>query len=1381
MPNKPIDVKKIFAEALEQDSMQARSEYLDQACAEDAKLRQKIESLLRSHGKAGDFLEVPPTDCDMILDAPPLTEGIGALIGPYKLLEEIGEGGMAVVYMAEQERPLRRRVALKIIKAGMDTKQVMARFDAERQALALMDHPNIARVFDAGATETGRPYFVMELVRGLSITKYCDQNKLNTSERLKLFAEVCNAVHHAHQKGIIHRDLKPSNVMVTMNDGVPMPKVIDFGIAKATNQRLTEHTVFTRYAEMIGTPEYMSPEQAEMSAMDVDTRTDIYSLGIVLYELLTGGLPFDPDTLRAAALGEIQRIIREEEPLRPSTRISSLGEAAEEIAARRCTNVDALAKHLSKELEWIPLKAMRKDRTRRYRSASEFADDIQNYLSDSPLLAGPESPLYRLRKTVQKYRASVMAISAVGAALIMGLILLTSLYMNSIDKRRAAFGENLSTALNLYEEGRYQDALKEIETRFDEEEMISQVGLLRAQLLMETGEFTEAEARLDQLTQAKSEIAGAAHSLLAILNIAVDSDKAEQHQKLAKSMLLQTPEAYYLRGMCAASADEAISWLSKALALDSKNYAACKARAFAHESLRHFHKMAEDASVLVALRPKDYMGYALRAVARRETDQWADALKDHKQAIKLCRLEEEQPRLHKQRRETLMRSERYQTALESAQQHGDAFTEFMALTALRQYDQAQAKYIHIAKQGTRPARNFKTRMEVFAFNLVNRGQSLDLPEDIALKSPFHHPARAEAFYRRFHEQGRALPAGGWLGDWSPDGQEIAYTRFGAFSWLADVPKARDAEFGPGNRFIEIMDVKTGNTRQVTRFGLHPIWSPDGKSIAFTDHRGPMNADVWVLPLTNGTPHKLVPGAAVGWSHDSKHIYFVTRPFGHLHSIAVNIPDAKAVPMQGFWGQNLNSCVLSPDRQIIASYAAGQIRIQTFPEGQEVTHWQMPWPLGYGVQLQWHPNGKLVMLNATSYYNQMGMCLFDIERGQATHVFNLSKPWCRAVWSPDGSQLVVDPYSGEARLLEIDPERPLGKALSPALTTEAFLGQLLEKWDERIEADPLTAENYVSRAVVALGAEDYDRAAQDIKRSIAHIQEPNDAAVHAIDHWSSQCLLGKQYAKAEVWALGRIQLLEKFPAYFGTLDWPGHPHAQLVQLHAEQGDAHKMFNSRKRWLQDHALAPGSLAYNEHTKTYTITGSGRKIGDTWDECHFAYKTLEGDGSIVARVSIHENVNMLGGAGVMIRNSLAADAPHVSLQMGPWGWLLFRHRKAERQDSEINYFGAVQEKLTPHWIRLERKGDTITAHHSSDGVHWRLITPDAPTQSMLTGIETNQKVYIGLTVTSDEGPHVAAQANFSEVSTTGTLDSNGPFTVSQDIGFSLGANSPVEGVGK
>ncbi|MBW8040732.1 MAG: serine/threonine protein kinase [Planctomycetes bacterium] len=422
MNEEPKDIKSIFAEAIEKKSSKERAAFLDKACGADGDLRSKVEDLLRAHSQAGDFLEEPPIGSIVTLGDPHLTEGPGTIISRYKLLEQIGEGGMAVVYMAEQKEPIRRKVALKVIKLGMDTKQVIARFEAERQALAMMDHPNIAKVLDAGATETGRPYFVMELVKGVSITEYCDKNKLNTRERLDLFMQVCNAVQHAHQKGIIHRDIKPSNVMVTLLDGQPVTKVIDFGIAKATSLELTEKTLFTRYAQMIGTPEYMSPEQAEMCGLDVDTRTDIYSLGVLLYQLLTGALPFDPEMLRASGYAEIRRTIVEDEPPRPSTRLSSLGEEAKKVAESRGTKIALLVARLRKELEWIPLKAIRKDRTRRYRSAAEMSDDVQNYLNGAPLIAGPESTLYRLKKSIHRNRALVISIFSILAVLLAGIV-----------------------------------------------------------------------------------------------------------------------------------------------------------------------------------------------------------------------------------------------------------------------------------------------------------------------------------------------------------------------------------------------------------------------------------------------------------------------------------------------------------------------------------------------------------------------------------------------------------------------------------------------------------------------------------------------------------------------------------------------------------------------------------------------------------------------------------------------------------------------------------------------------------------------------------------------------------------------------------------------
>ena len=444
--------KALFDIALELEPL-ARTAFLDQACQGNADLRQRLEKLLGVHEQANEFFDVnlvhyqtdvPASDTSTPKSPSPSAKSTGdgeksMVIGHYRLAQRLGEGGCGVVYLAEQESPIRRKVALKIIRLGMDTESVIARFETERQVLALMDHPNIAHVLDAGATDTGRPFFVMELVQGVKITSFCDENNLDTRQRLNLFIQICHAVQHAHQKGIIHRDIKPSNILVTMHDGIPVPKVIDFGIAKATEGRLIDNTFHTSASQFIGTPAYMSPEQADNSMLDVDTRSDIYSLGVLLYELLTGRTPFDSKKLLESGVDEMRRTLREREPQPPSTVLTTMGNTElSRVAVQHHAEPPRLVSSVRGDLDWIVMKALEKDRGRRYETANGLAMDVQRYLNNEPIMARPPSNFYKFQKLVRRNKITFLAITAVTLALLTGFGVSTWLYFQEHEARQRA-------------------------------------------------------------------------------------------------------------------------------------------------------------------------------------------------------------------------------------------------------------------------------------------------------------------------------------------------------------------------------------------------------------------------------------------------------------------------------------------------------------------------------------------------------------------------------------------------------------------------------------------------------------------------------------------------------------------------------------------------------------------------------------------------------------------------------------------------------------------------------------------------------------------------------------------------------------------------------
>ena len=1044
---------------------------------------------------------------------------------------------MAVVYMAEQQEPIRRKVALKIIKLGMDTRQVIARFEAERQALALMDHPCIAKVLDAGATETGRPYFVMELVQGVSITEYCDRNSLSTKDRLGLFLQVCHAVQHAHQKGIIHRDIKPSNVMVTHHDGKPVPKVIDFGIAKATNQRLTEKTVFTRYAHLIGTPVYMSPEQAELSDLDVDTRSDIYSLGVVLYELLTGTTPFSEEELRQAGYVEMQRMIREQEPALPSTRLSTLGDTLTDVAKRRSSTPELLRKALRGELDWIVMKTLEKDRTCRYDSSSALLGDIQRYLNHEPVLAGPPTAWYRARKLLQRHGRLVAMLVAVAVTLVTATVVSTSLYVRmrralhavSTLEKQADVDRRLSAAQRLYGQGQQLAALQELEATSSGQDLGPQAHLFHAQVLIELQRGPRGAGGAAGAYASRSGDCRHAHYLLARANIGRDEAKAAEHEALATSLLPETAEAYVLRAMTAPNQDEALAWLDRAIVLDPSHYPARKARALIYYCRAQDKKAVEDVAALIALRPKSYLGYALRAVQRREAGQWEAALRDHECALGLCQDASERADVHGQRYTTQFRRGDYASALLDARRLVELcpqevdYRSYVVLCLLLLEDYAGAQREYRALVQTSPAwdqwarRWFTSRV----FETLSMGRTFRIPPEIADKAPFAAVRRGIDCYDRLTRNAVPSPVHGrglMVYAWSPDGRQLLCGCCGPYGAMArTIRDTVPGLFGPAS--TRIIDIQSGQERYLTsNQQFLPVWSPDGKYIAVPD----TDNNLCLISPEGGPTRIVAQGRRVQWSQDSQHLYFRRWQWSsELYSIDIRDPNPTPVEVL----RSPGSFLPCEPRGWMALGAPTGISLVDLASKSVLYRCSSPWPLSYW-QLNRSPSGSELSFASRWSYLNVGPFILDTETKELYQV--LDHPAVQILWSPDGSKIAID-ANADAWVLDADPNRPISQRLGSKIPGGDLFAYELAKLTRTIAADPDYPENYLERAVAYLSFGRYPESESDLRQFEALVTRDDHHIGYELFSWLKDC-----YDNKLLDAAGRLEpyaerFMERFPA------------------------------------------------------------------------------------------------------------------------------------------------------------------------------------------------------------------------------------------------------------
>jgi serine/threonine protein kinase/tetratricopeptide (TPR) repeat protein len=1291
----------------------------------------------------------------------PLAETPGDWIGPYKLLSVLGEGGMGMVYLAEQARPVRRLVALEIVKPGMDSKRVLARFEAEQQTLARMEHPYVARVYDAGLAPSGRPYFVMEHVKGIPLTEHCDKYRLTIEQRLQLFLHVCEGVQHAHQKGIIHRDIKPSNILVMIQDRETIPKVIDFGVARAMSQSSTERTLYTEQGQLIGTPEYMSPEQMDLDIHDIDTRTDVYSLGVLLYELLTGMLPFDRRSLREGGLGHVRRVICEQDPKTPSVRLSGLSdEESAELARRRRTEPRMMRHKLRGDLDWITLKAMEKDRTRRYRTVDALAADIRNYLTHQAVNAAPPKVTYRASKFLQRHRQAA-AFTCTFLVLLMVLLWGARTYVRTAEEhdRFEAFEHRqlLLHAQDAYGNGNWSDALAAIAPLLTSRHVGDKARLLDAEVTLKQQGPAAAIPRLQELLTEPDDTAGQAHSLLA--NIYYEGDPCapgeteeyyrlwKTHSEKAAELIAGTAQYYFLQAEAASDVQKKLHLLARALDVDKNHYDSLRERAFIHYAQRDYDRMLSDAARMIGIRSDNPLGYSLCATAWRELGRLEEAVWACKEAIELA---PDDPELYAARWETYERLNDRERALADIRrcvQLRPADTSylvklFLTLTELGWYAEAEGVYsqflahsgytneylVHLVSGYVRTMFDILTVKG--ACEALEQGRALYPPDVPPKGAAFVGVYNAERLHANLTRQAKRVVSNGFHGDWSPDGTKLVYS-MGMFRSSA----------------LAVLDTETGKNELLVTPGKDPAWSPDNRHIAFVRIRRLLpfesltgrtmqtftyndilreQGEIWMMDLANREIRHIARGDWVQWGGRSGDLYYNVQQEGTFYRISVKDPNARPVPV-------LSGCswypAISPDERYVADHTFREMRVTDLASRSVVRTWVTP-PLPRGeLIVRWSPDGRELGIGG-SMASLLGLWIYDMETGTVRKV--MDGPigdvcWSRGVQRKLSITLLAPLV--EVRTAELKSDLPTVESFDSTQTVQEHCVALIERCNRAIDADPNYLEPYHIRADAALwmGHEK----AREYLEAFEEALKKQPFSVSGCSARAGTILGGPAELRERLLPLARM-LMRKVAEKRGNLT-------------------------------------GHCRYDQTTDAYAIASIGADIWDTTDDFHFAYKRLHGDGAIAARIDSIENVNEWTKAGVMIRSTLEPDCPNVMLLVTPSGRVAFQHRHTQAAMTYSTYTPVGTVRL-PHWVRLTRRSNRFLGEHSCDGIHWQTVLPSSdPNQPASIEITMNETVYLGLAVTSHDATK-AAGARISRVTVTGAVTPAGPFNESRDIGFPL-----------